>query len=69
MHSAASVFVGSGIFLSEDPLRRGRAIVQATTCWEDSRVLAEVSTGLGAPMRGLELSTLAPQERLAGRGW
>jgi pyridoxal 5'-phosphate synthase pdxS subunit len=66
---AESVFVGSGIFLSEDPLRRGRAIVQATTCWEDSRVLAEVSTGLGAPMRGLELSTLAPQERLAGRGW
>ncbi len=66
---AEAVFVGSGIFLSEDPLRRARAIVQATTCWDDPKVLAEVSTGLGAPMRGLELSTLAPQERMAGRGW
>ena len=66
---AEAVFVGSGIFLSEDPLRRARAIVQATTCWEDPKVLAEVSTGLGAPMRGLELSTLPPAERMAGRGW
>lgn len=66
---AESVFVGSGIFLSEDPLRRARAVVQATTCWDDPKVLAEVSTGLGAPMRGLELSTLPPAERMAARGW
>jgi pyridoxal 5'-phosphate synthase pdxS subunit len=66
---AQSVFVGSGIFLAEDPLRRARAIVQATTCWEDAKVLAEVSTGLGAAMRGLELAAIAPAERMAGRGW
>lgn len=66
---AQAVFVGSGIFLAEDPLRRARAIVQATTSWDDPQVLAEVSTGLGAAMRGVELSTLAPDERLAARGW
>jgi pyridoxal 5'-phosphate synthase pdxS subunit len=66
---AQAVFVGSGIFLSEDPLRRAKAVVKATTCWEDPAVIAEVSTGLGAAMRGLELSTLAPADRMAGRGW
>ena len=66
---AESVFVGSGIFGSEDPLRRAKAIVQATTCWEDARLLAEVSAGLGAAMRGVELAALAPAERMAGRGW
>ncbi|MCO5165574.1 MAG: pyridoxal 5'-phosphate synthase lyase subunit PdxS [Planctomycetes bacterium] len=66
---AQAVFVGSGIFLAEDPLRRARAIVQATTSWDDPQVLAEASTGLGAAMRGVELSTLAPDERMAGRGW
>ncbi|MBX3470326.1 MAG: pyridoxal 5'-phosphate synthase lyase subunit PdxS [Planctomycetes bacterium] len=66
---AQAVFVGSGIFLAEDPLRRARAIVQATTSWDDPQALAEVSTGLGAAMRGVELSTLAPDQRLAARGW
>jgi pyridoxal 5'-phosphate synthase pdxS subunit len=66
---AESVFVGSGIFLSEDPARRARAIVTATTYWEDAAKLAEVSRGLGGAMRGLELRDLAPDQRLAARGW
>lgn len=66
---AESVFVGSGVFLSEDPARTARAIVEAVTHWEDADRLAAISAGLGAPMRGLELSTLGPGERLAERGW
>ena len=65
---AEAVFVGSGIFKSEDPVARGRAIVQAVTHDRDGKVLAEVSTGLGIPMRGLEVATMPPQERLAQRG-
>jgi pyridoxal 5'-phosphate synthase pdxS subunit len=66
---AEGVFVGSGIFKSEDPARMARAIVQATTHFDDARILAEVSKGLGAPMRGLELGTIAETDRLAVRGW
>jgi pyridoxal 5'-phosphate synthase pdxS subunit len=66
---AEAVFVGSGIFLSENPGARARAIVEATTHWDDAARLAEVSRGLGAAMPGLELSQLAPQERMASRGW
>ncbi len=66
---AESVFVGSGIFLSEDPRRRARAIVDATTYWNDPRKLAEVSAGLGTAMPGLELSQLRDDERMAVRGW
>ncbi len=66
---AQSVFVGSGIFLSEDPARRARAIVEAVTYWEDPKKLAEISTGLGTAMRGVELSSLREDERLAKRGW
>ena len=66
---AESVFVGSGIFLSEDPARRARAIVEAVTYWEDPRKLAEISTGLGDAMRGIEIAELAENERLAKRGW
>ena len=62
-------FVGSGIFKSEDPASRARAIVEATTYSNDPDVLAKVSRGIGEPMRGIELSTLTPDERLAGRGW
>ncbi len=65
---AEAVFVGSGIFKSEDPVARGRAIVQAVTHYRDGKVLAEVSTGLGIPMRGLEVASMPPQERLAQRG-
>ncbi len=63
------VFVGSGIFKSADPERRARAIVQAVTHYDDPHVLAEVSRGLGEPMRGLEIAAIPPQERLAVRGW
>lgn len=66
---AEAVFVGSGIFLSEDPARRAKAIVDATTHWEDPKKLAEISTGLGDAMRGIERAKLAEAERMAGRGW
>ncbi|MFO1540060.1 MAG: pyridoxal 5'-phosphate synthase lyase subunit PdxS [Chloroflexota bacterium] len=66
---ADGVFVGSGIFKSEDPLRMGRAIVQATTHFDDPRIIAEVSKGLGAPMRGIALEAIPQGERLAARGW
>src|SRR5262245_50349355 len=62
---AEAVFVGSGIFLSEDASRRARAIVTAVTCWQDPRALAEVSTALGAPMRSLEAAKLEAHERFA----
>ena len=63
------VFVGSGIFKSEDPSRRAKAIVQATTHYNDPKIIAEVSRGLGSAMPGIELSTLSSEERLATRGW
>ena len=66
---AESVFVGSGIFKAKDPEQRARAIVAAVTNFEDPKVLAEVSTGLGEPMRGLDVASMAPSERLASRGW
>ena len=64
---AQAVFVGSGIFKSEDPERMARAIVEATTHFQDAAVVAKVSTGLGAAMRGAEVATL--EQRLAERGW
>ncbi|MBP7149495.1 MAG: pyridoxal 5'-phosphate synthase lyase subunit PdxS [Acidobacteria bacterium] len=66
---AEAVFVGSGIFKSEDPANRARAIVRATTHYRDPKVVAEVSRGLGQPMHGLETSKLAPSELLQNRGW
>ncbi len=70
MHlGAESVFVGSGIFKSESPEKLGRAIVEATTHYQNFEVLARVSTNLGQAMRGIELSTLLPSERLSERGW
>jgi pyridoxal 5'-phosphate synthase pdxS subunit len=64
---AEAVFVGSGIFKSEDPERMARAIVEATTHFRDPAIVAKVSTGLGAAMKGAETSTL--DQRLAERGW
>jgi pyridoxal 5'-phosphate synthase pdxS subunit len=61
------VFVGSGIFKSEDPAPRARAIVEATTHYQDPEILAKVSHGLGEPMHGLEIGTL--ETRLQDRGW
>ncbi len=63
------VFVGSGIFKSGDPARRAKAIVEATTHYNDPRIIAEVSKGLGEAMVGIGVSELAETERLAVRGW
>lgn len=70
MHLGADgVFVGSGIFKSENPEKFARAIVQATTHYEDYELLAEVSKNLGSAMKGIEISTLAEKDRMAERGW
>jgi len=66
---AEAVFVGSGIFKSADPAARARAIVRATTHYQEPRVVAEVSRGLGEPMRGLAAAALSPADRLQARGW
>jgi pyridoxal 5'-phosphate synthase pdxS subunit len=66
---AEGVFVGSGIFKSEDPARMANAIVQATTHFDNAQIVADVSKGLGAPMRGIALEAIPEQERLAVRGW
>ncbi|MGH2397880.1 MAG: pyridoxal 5'-phosphate synthase lyase subunit PdxS [bacterium] len=66
---ADGVFVGSGIFKSEDPARRARAVVDAVTHYRDPDVLARVSEGLGEPMRGLDVSKLPKTELLQTRGW
>jgi pyridoxal 5'-phosphate synthase pdxS subunit len=66
---AEAVFVGSGIFKSEDPARRAAAIVQATTHFRDPGVLARVSEELGEPMRGLDIRQLEEKELLQTRGW
>ncbi|KAG8827926.1 Pyridoxal 5'-phosphate synthase subunit snz1 [Serendipita sp. 411] len=63
------VFVGSGIFLSGDPAKRARAIVQAVTHHNDPKVLADVSENLGAAMVGLTISNDIPGGLMAGRGW
>ncbi|MFM8268348.1 MAG: pyridoxal 5'-phosphate synthase lyase subunit PdxS [Ilumatobacteraceae bacterium] len=64
---AEAVFVGSGIFKSDDPARRARAIVEATTHFRDAAILAKVSKGLGAPMTGIGMDEI--NQRYAERGW
>jgi pyridoxal 5'-phosphate synthase pdxS subunit len=66
---AEGVFVGSGIFKSEDPPARARAIVEATTHWQDPERVAQASRGLGTPMVSLESSKLEGEQLLAQRGW
>src|SRR5215203_2407322 len=66
---ADGVFVGSGIFKSDNPSDRAKAIVEATTHFQDATVLARVSRGLGDAMSGLSTATLAPEELLETRGW
>ena len=63
------VFVGSGIFKSTDPAKRAKAIVAAVTHYNDYKILAEVSRDLGEAMPGLEISTIAPEQRMQERGW
>jgi pyridoxal 5'-phosphate synthase pdxS subunit len=62
-------FVGSGIFKSEDPAARARAVVEATTYFNDPDMLAKVSRGLGEPMRGIEIGTIGQENLLQTRGW
>jgi pyridoxal 5'-phosphate synthase pdxS subunit len=66
---AEGVFVGSGIFKSDDPAARAKAIVEATTYFNDPDILAKVTRGLGEPMRGLDVRSMPESERLAERGW
>ena len=66
---AESVFVGSGIFKSEDPAVRARAIVRATIHWQDPEEVLAACRGLGTAMEGIELETLGEHERMANRGW
>jgi pyridoxal 5'-phosphate synthase pdxS subunit len=70
MHLGADgIFVGSGIFKSEDPPRRAAAIVKATTHFRDPSIVAEASKGLGGAMPGLEIAAIPKEELLATRGW
>lgn len=66
---AETVFVGSGIFKSEDPATRAKAIVKAVTHYEDPKVLVEISRGLGEPMPGLDIATMDEKDLLSTRGW
>lgn len=66
---AEGIFVGSGIFKSGDPLKRAKAIVKATTHYQDPEILAEVSRNLGEAMVGINLDVLSEQDLMARRGW
>jgi pyridoxal 5'-phosphate synthase pdxS subunit len=66
---AEGVFVGSGIFKSDDPPKRARAIVKATTHYRDPQVIAEVSKGLGEAMPGIDVKTISEENLLSKRGW
>ncbi len=66
---AEAVFVGSGIFKSEDPAQRAAAVVKAVTHFRDPEILAQVSDGLGKPMAGIEIERLDEKELLQNRGW
>src|SRR5256712_4215589 len=66
---AEGIFVGSGIFKSGDPMKRAKAIVRATTHFQDPDIIAEVSRNLGEPMVGINLDQLPEHEQMARRGW
>ena len=66
---AEAIFVGSGIFKSEDPEKRAASVVRACTHWEDAGELLNACRGLGQAMVGIEMQSLAPESRLANRGW
>jgi len=66
---ADGVFVGSGIFKSDNPKVRAKAIVEATTHYDNPKIIAQVSEGLGEAMKGIEISQIAPAERMQDRGW
>ena len=66
---AETVFVGSGIFMSDDPVPRGKAIVDAVTYYQDAEKLVEISTGLKSAMKGVDMSEIPESERMQERGW
>ena len=66
---AEAVFVGSGIFKSNEPAKRAHAIVKATTHYQDPAILVEISRNLGEAMVGINCGDLSSNEQLAGRGW
>ena len=66
---ADGVFVGSGIFKSDNPKIRAKAIVEATTHYDNPKIIAQVSEGLGEAMKGIEISQIAQAERMQDRGW
>jgi len=66
---ADGVFVGSGIFKSDNPKIRAKAIVEATTHYDNPKIIAQVSEGLGEAMKGIEISQIAAAERMQDRGW
>lgn len=66
---ADGIFVGSGIFKSKDPVKRARAIVEATTHYNNPEIIAKVSEGLGEAMKGIEISKIEEHERMQDRGW
>jgi len=66
---ADGVFVGSGIFKSDDPKKRAKAIVEATTHYDDPKIIAQVSEGLGEAMKGIEISQIEAAARMQDRGW
>ncbi|WP_096156140.1 MULTISPECIES: pyridoxal 5'-phosphate synthase lyase subunit PdxS [Bacillus] len=66
---ADGVFVGSGIFKSDNPAKFARAIVEATTHYQDYELIASLSKGLGSAMKGIEISSLLPENRMQERGW
>jgi pyridoxal 5'-phosphate synthase pdxS subunit len=69
MLGAEAIFVGSGIFKSDDPERRARAIVKATTHWQDANALVEAEESLGSGMKGIDAASLPEEARMQGRGW
>ncbi|MRH44422.1 pyridoxal 5'-phosphate synthase lyase subunit PdxS [Aquibacillus halophilus] len=66
---ADGVFVGSGIFKSDNPAKFAKAVVEATTHYQDYELIARVSKGIGTAMKGIEISTIAPEQRMQDRGW
>ena len=66
---ADGIFVGSGIFKSENPMKMAKSIVEATTHFNNPELLAKVSRGLGAAMPGINAGKLTPQEIISNRGW
>lgn len=63
------IFVGSGIFKSDNPEKRAKAIVEATAHYQDAKILAQVSAGIGGAMSGISVNQMKNEEKMAGRGW